>query len=266
MNVQPLERVNDAELFGGKAVALGRALRAGLPVPPGHGLSVALVDALVEGDAGRELDALGELAPEPRYAVRSSAVDEDSSAASFAGQHLTRLAVRPQAIVAAVREVWASGRTEAARCYRARLCLGGEARIAVVVQRMVAADCAGVMFTRDPRTGADHRVIEAAWGLGEAVVTGLVTPDRVVMDRGGRVREYSVGNKDLTIVAAETGGTHELALPSDRAAVACLNDAQLEMLEQLARACEASFHGPSDIEWAFESDALFLLQRRAVTR
>jgi pyruvate,water dikinase len=270
MRHRPLPDVHETEHFGGKAVSLGQALRAGLPVPAGHGLSVALVDALADDQAGARAlldELLADLDPDRGHAVRSSAVDEDSAAASFAGQHATLLNVpHGPTLVDAVREVWASGRTDAALAYRSRLGLPPHARVAVVVQRMVVPDCAGVLFTRDPVTGDDQRVIEAAWGLGEAVVGGLVTPDRVVVARGGHVREHVPGHKDIAIVLDEAGHTREVELSDERAQAPCLDPSRIEALEDLARACEAYFDGPSDIEWAFEGETLHLLQRRAITR
>jgi pyruvate,water dikinase len=273
MTIVPLEAAIDVEQFGGKAVALGQALRAGLPVPSGHGLSVALVDAVAQADPRAEaqvLELLAELDPSHAYAIRSSAADEDSRTASFAGQHLTKLCVRIEplaglAVLAAIREVWASGRTRAAQRYRARLGLPPAARVAVVVQRMLVPECAGVLFTRDPISGADQRVIEGSWGLGEAVVSGLVTPDRIVMARGGQVHEHTVNDKDLAIEAHEDG-VREVAIPADRASAPCLDEVRLAALDALACACEAEFEGPSDIEWAFEGPTVFLLQRRAITR
>jgi pyruvate, water dikinase len=270
-----LAQVEQPRWFGGKAVGLGQAIRAGLPVPAGHGLSVALVDALADGssaDRRQVTELLAELvdalAADPtldRFAVRSSATDEDSAAASFAGQHRTLLNVAQTGLTEAIDEVWASGRTPAALGYRARLGLSGTPAVAVVVQRMIRADCAGVLFTRDPVAGADRRVIEAAWGLGEAVVAGLVDPDRVVMARGGRVLDHHVGNKDLAVELVEHG-TREVAVAPTRACAPCLDADRLAALEALAGVCEAVFDGPSDIEWAFEGDRLHLLQRRAVTR
>jgi pyruvate,water dikinase len=267
MRLVPLEHADDRGHFGGKAVGLGAALRARLPVPGGYALSVELVDAIAKGDAAAEshFAATVNLDSDGALAVRSSAADEDSRAASFAGQHLTRLNVRASNVLAAARDVWASGRTPGALRYRQRLGLPPEPRVAVVVQRMVRPTCAGVLFTCDPRTGEDVRVIEGSWGLGEAVVSGLVSPDRVIMERGGAVRMRHVERKDIAVEACEEG-TREVEVPSDIASSPCFTTARLAALEALAQACESHFEGPSDIEWAFEGDSIVLLQRRAVTR
>ncbi len=200
-------------------------------------------------------------------AARSSSVGEDSQEASFAGQHLTVLNLSSgQALADAVVEVWRSARTAAARAYRAKLGISEAPRIGVVVQRMLSPDCAGVLFTRNPIDRVDERVIEATWGLGEAVVSGLVTPDWYRVRRGGEVLERRAGDKDLAIVSAAEGGTREVPITSDRVSELCLDDGKLEALDALATRCEASFEGASDIEWAFVGEQLYLLQRREVTR
>lgn len=264
-----LSYVDDESRFGGKAAQLGAAIRAGFPVPLGHALPVELVDAIATGDANargicaRSLERTADV----RVAVRSSAVGEDSADASFAGQHLTRLNVRGlDALFDAVADVWRSGRTDAALAYRARLGIAAPPRLAVVVQEMVDAECAGVMFTRNPIDGSDERVIEAAWGLGEAVVAGLVEPDRWRMARGGEVLEEVVGEKDVAIRVGAAGDTEEVAVPDRLRRVACLDARRLRMLDELAARCESHFDGAHDIEWAFAGERLFLLQRRPITR
>lgn len=268
MSPVPLREAERDDRFGGKAIQLGAALRAGFPVPEGVVLDVELVEAIAAGRpeaqarCRRALDLVGS----PRVAVRSSAVGEDSTSASFAGMHLTRLNVGPARLVDAVVEVWRSGRTEAALAYRRRLGVDGAPRVAVVVQRMVRPDCAGVMFTRNPVDGTDERVIEAAWGLGETVVSGLVTPDRYHLERGGRVTRWDIGDKDVAIEPLEEGETIERAVPDERRRVPCLDDRRLRALDQLAARIEDRFDGAHDVEWAFAGDRLYLLQRRAVTR
>jgi pyruvate,water dikinase len=264
----PLARACDTDALGGKAAQLGHALRAGLPVPPGLALTSSFVSRLVAEDAqAREqlLNAFAQLG-QP-VAVRSSAIGEDSEGASFAGQHATLLNVRtPDALLEAVAHVHASSRTEAALGYRQRLGLPLEPRMGIVVQVLVAADCSGVLFTRHPISGADERVVEAAWGLGESVVAGLVTPDNYRVARGGRLIERTLGDKDLAIVWDDDGGTSEIEIEAHRASVFCLCDAQLLLLDQLASRCEAAFGGTQDLEWSFAQDDLYLLQRRAITR
>jgi pyruvate,water dikinase len=271
VNVVPLEEAHDETRFGGKAAQLAAALGRGLPVPGGVALAWDFVDRIAAGDGDACDECMGtfaELGTRP-VAVRSSAVGEDSAAASFAGQHLTRLGVGSEkALADALLAVWESGRTLSALAYRRKLGLAAEPRIGIVIQYMVAAECAGVMFTKDPVTGDDVRVIEAAWGLGESVVAGLVDPDRYRLRRGGEIVETVIGDKHVAVRADAAGHTHEAPVGEDLRRVACLDRERLCALDMLASACERVFAGGAahDIEWAFEGERLYLLQRRAVTR
>lgn len=261
-----LHEAHDEAVYGGKAAQLAQALRAGLPVPPGFAFGFDAHEALHADDADRHAAPL--LAPlDDLVAVRSSAVGEDSESASFAGQHATVLGVRgTAALVAALREVHASARSEAARLYRRSLGLDPEPRMGVVVQKLVKAEVAGVLFSRDPVTGEDVRVVEASWGLGEAVVQGLVTPDRYVFGRDGRTLVQDVGEKDRMIRWSDAGGTEEVDVAHDRVAVPCLGAAELRMLDSLVSRCEGVWGGEQDLEFAFAGGTLYLLQRRAITR
>ena len=268
MRLAPLEESSDAELYGGKAAQLAVAVGAGLPVPPGVALSVELVEAIAAGApaATARLERTWPLLRAP-LAVRSSAVGEDSDEASFAGQHLTCLNVASAADgVAAVAAIRRSAHSDSAVAYRRRLGLAGTPRMAVVVQELVDADCAGVLFTRNPLDGADELVVEAAWGLGEAVVAGLVTPDRFRVAWDGTVLERVAGAKDLAVALAPTGGTEEVAISGERVRSLCLDDARLAGLAHLAERCGRVFSDARDLEWAFSGDVLYLLQCRAVTR
>jgi pyruvate,water dikinase len=263
--IQDLSEAHDGRQFGGKATHLCRALRAGLPVPSGVALGVEIVEAVARGDSVDALDGLLDRVG-AAVAVRSSAVGEDSADASFAGQHLTYLNVRSaRALRDAVARIWESARSESALAYRRRLGLQHPPRMAVVVQLLVHADRAGVLFTQHPTTGADERLVEAAWGLGEAVVQGLVVPDRYRMERGGRVLERELGEKDTSIVWADEG-TRSVDVDVDRVAASCLSDAELSELDELATRCEALGAGGHDLEWAFQGGELFLLQQRPITR
>jgi phosphoenolpyruvate synthase/pyruvate phosphate dikinase len=122
-----------------------------------------------------------------------------------------------------------------------------------------------VMFTENPVTGADERVIEASWGLGEAVVAGLVIPDHYRLDRSGQVLERKPGRKSIAVRTVATGGTVEEDIAPDRVEQLCLDDGQLEQLSQLAGRCEQVYGPGRDIEWALAGGTLYLLQCRAVT-
>ena len=267
MNVVPLAAAEHEHVFGGKAVSLGAALRAGLPVPPGVAVPASLVDHIADARSDAVAALLeSEHLPDARLAVRSSAVGEDSGDASFAGQHATRLNVRRPGLQAAVRVVWESARTASALAYRSRKGLPPEPRIAVVVQMLVEPLAAGVLFTRNPVTGADERMIEAAWGLGEAVVNGAVIPDRFRLDARGRLVESSPGEKDVKVWYGEDDGTIDVPVPADLRSVPCLRTEQVEALNALADRCIGVWGPALDIEWALAGDGrLYLLQCRPIT-
>ena len=263
----PLADAVAESAFGGKAVSLGAAIRAGLPVPPGVALGTTLVDRLAAGDPAAVADILSTPhIPEARLAVRSSAVGEDSADASFAGQHATRLNVQKAAVHAAVRVVWASGRTEAALAYRTRKGLPAHPKVAAVVQLLIDPVAAGVLFTRHPLTGADERMIEASWGLGESVVSGIVVPDRVRLTPQGQVIEFEVGEKDVKIAYDSTDGTEETPVTEALRRVPCLGESHLAALNDLAGRCQRIWGPALDIEWALGADAaVYLLQCRPIT-
>ncbi len=270
--ITPLADAIDGEVFGGKAVQLGAAVRSGLPVPRGYALSADDVDAVARGDSAAITALEGVSAELGLMAVRSSALDEDSADASFAGAHLSVLAVSGRdAAIAAVGAVLESGQLAGAQGYRAKLGLELSSRMAVVIQTLVDAEMAGVMFTRNPVTGADERVIEASWGLGEAVVSGLVTPDRYRVARGGHELERNLGDKDVAIRPRSSPGgnepTEEVPVAPDRVDVFCLGDAELAALDELASRCDQVYGSTDhDIEFAFRGGEIFLLQRRPITR
>jgi pyruvate,water dikinase len=138
--------------------------------------------------------------------------------------------------------------------------------MAAVIQVLVRARTAGALFTRDPLTGEDTRLVEASWGLGRAVMDGMVTPDSYRIARGGCIIERRAGEKDLEIRCRDADeGVVEQQVESERAAELCLCDDQLFALESLASRCEAAFPGSHDLEFAFDGSALHLLQRRAIS-
>jgi pyruvate,water dikinase len=257
----------DESSFGGKAAQLSVAIRAGLPVPEGVALPVAFVDTVAAG-LPHSLATLTEIfdAFDGPLAVRSSAVGEDSETASFAGQHKTHLNVKSSSgLIEAVRTIWQSARSESALAYRQRLGLSSEAKMGIIVQALVAPTTAGALFTRNPFDGADEMVIEASWGLGEAVVAGLVTPDRYRLSRDGTVIECVPGIKHILIQGRAHGGVEQREVAPELVRALCLDQSQLHHLHALATRCEEVFGGVQDLEWAFGGRTLYLLQRRAAT-
>ncbi len=201
-------------------------------------------------------------------AVRSSATAEDLPGAAFAGQQDTFLnVVGREAVLDAIRRCWASLWTARAIVYRERKKIDQQlVKIAVVVQRMVPAEVAGVMFTANPITGArDEIVIDANPGLGEAIVSGLVTPDHFILDkRLGRVKEQQLGRREVIIQAGSGGGTERVE-GSASAVERALPDRVLKQLTRLGVDIEQHFGRPQDIEWAWAHGKPFIVQARPMT-
>jgi rifampicin phosphotransferase len=266
---------DDVASAGGKGANLGELLRAGLPVPDGFVITTAayaaavqpldlqIADRLAANDGGlirsdvagasmpaelraKITNAYANLGAGP-VAVRSSATAEDLPGAAFAGQQDTYLNVTgtPE-LINAVQQCWASLWTERAIAYRSKIGIDPEGvKIAVVVQSMVNAEVAGVMFTADPISGDRETImIDASSGLGEAVVSGLVTPDHYVLDDQGQVNTFQPGEVDR----------------SSR-----LPDRVLEELAHLGLTAAKHFGRPQDIEWAYAQDQVWLLQARPMT-
>jgi pyruvate,water dikinase len=267
-DVVPLAEAHDDSVFGSKAVGLGDATRGGLPVPPGVALSGPVVEAVACG----EEQAIKHVADSVRwlvgpFAVRSSAVGEDGADASFAGQHITLLNVPSAAeLTDAVRDIWWSANSDSAITYRQRTGMFARPSVGVVVQALLDPQVAGVMFTQNPINGEDERVIEASWGLGEAVVSGRVIPDHYRVSRSGEVLERTCGLKKIAIRRAPDGGTVEEQLPAAEVDCHCLSDTELAELNRLAGLCEEVYGLGRDIEWAIADGDLYLLQCRPVTR
>jgi phosphoenolpyruvate synthase/pyruvate phosphate dikinase len=278
-----------APLVGGKAVGLGHLVRQGHRVPPGFAVTTAAYrQALAAGGrpatVGDRLAAeiaaayrhLGRAGDEhPPVAVRSSATAEDSAEASFAGQQDTYLWVRgPRAVADHVARCWASLFTARAVAYRARLGIPDEAAaMAVVVQAMVPAEAAGVLLTLDPLTGDRSQVtIEAAYGLGLAVVEGEVTPDRFAVDKVTlELRSRTVGDKAVAYrFEPAAGRVARVEVPAALRARPCLDEAEVLELARLGKRVEQALGVPQDLEWAVGpgregTRALWLLQARPET-
>ncbi|ACM06946.1 PEP/pyruvate-binding domain-containing protein [Thermomicrobium roseum] len=230
-----------------------------------------LADELAESylELGKEIGQ-----PEPVVAVRSSAADEDSRTASFAGQHETYLGIQGiDSLFRAVRRCWASAYTPRAIAYRVHRGLSlADASVGVVVQLLVEPRAAGVLFTLSPRTGDRSLiVIEGSWGLGQAVVAGEVTPDEYVVSKvtlelvrkqvNAKPFRYRRGGSDGSLVREE--------LPPDLASAPCLLESEVIELARRARELEKRLGYPLDVEWAMcdqpERGTIFFLQCRPET-
>ncbi|OYO13384.1 phosphoenolpyruvate synthase [Enemella evansiae] len=292
---------DDLDQAGGKGANLGELVAAGLPVPDGfvlttaaytefvtsNGLQPRIEELVAAGDPEAAADAIarmfreGELSSalqtslrgayarlgaDVAVAVRSSATAEDLAEASFAGQQETFLNVRTDsALLQAVRDCWASLWSPRAIAYRAAHRVTGELALAVVVQRLVEARSAGVMFTANPTTGrTDETVISAAWGLGESVVSGSVSTDDLVL-RAGRVIERRIASKQTRTVPAAAGVRTEVTPAAQRDA-AVLDDGAAGALAALGRRAAEHFGTPQDLEWVIDTDGTpWLVQSRPIT-
>lgn len=211
--------------------------------------------------------ALTRLGPEAAYAVRSSATAEDLPTASFAGQQDTYLnIVGTAAILRHISRCWASLFTERAVTYRRRNGIDDRTvHMAVVVQEMVFPQASGILFTADPVTG-NRKVatVDAGFGLGEALVSGLVNPD-VFKVRDGEVVAKTIAAKQRAVQALPVGGTEEVSIDAQRQEQPALTDAQVVRLVELGRRIEAHFGRPQDIEWCLEDDGFRIVQSRPIT-
>ncbi|MCF7730563.1 MAG: hypothetical protein K9N23_02705 [Akkermansiaceae bacterium] len=282
MNVQssntpailPLAASQEVHLVGGKALNLARLITAGFPVPGGFVITTAAYQNARASHAGDATPADLALAitdayramGEPPVAVRSSATAEDMAGASMAGQYETILDVRgTAALLDAVRRCWSSLDSPRVRSYLQEHHIDpAHVSMAVVVQELIHADVAGVLFTDNPQPGCLHEMlIEASWGLGEAVVSGLVQPDTLTLDqRDGSVKRAIIADKTIQFVP---GGHESVPVPDAKRCQPCLDSRQVHELWKLGWRVRRYFASPQDIEWAFAGGHLHLLQSRSIT-
>jgi pyruvate,water dikinase len=293
----------DLAVAGGKGANLGELVRGGFPVPPGFVVSTVAYDRFVadnglrdvitrelargegSGEAIRDAFERGRIPPDLErsiieayrehgggpVAVRSSATAEDLPEAAFAGQQDTFLnVVGEEALLDAVRRCWASLWSDRAIAYRERQEVDqSSVKLAVVVQQMVMAESAGVMFTANPVTGTrDEIVIDASPGLGEAVVAGLVTPDHFVLktSRGDwRAIERRRGRREVAVQPRAEGGTEHVTLAQEASPRPALPNQALRRLAHLGAEIERHFGGPQDIEWAWAGGKTYIVQARPIT-
>lgn len=287
--------LEDLASVGGKGANLGECLTAGLPVPPGFVVGTEAYSRatrevepeLIEAAEAEEYadaqslvrvleippslmialsEAYAELG-EPVVAVRSSATIEDSAEASFAGQQDSLLGVRGiDAICSAIRECWASLWSERAVNYRGKQGIGNDdLSLAVVVQKMVPADVAGVLFTQNPLADDDLMLASSSYGLGESVVAATVIPDTLELSRVTHgVVSSTIGTKETRIDMVD-GGTKVTEVSKELRSRLSLERKQVAALVELGLTVEQYYASPQDIEWAFSGDELYLLQTRPIT-
>jgi pyruvate,water dikinase len=215
---------------------------------------------------GQEWRKLGQ---EQAYAIRSSATAEDLPSASFAGQQDTYLNILGEAaLVDGVRRCWVSLFTDRAILYRVQNGFDHRAvSLSVVVQQMVMAEMSGTLFTADPLTGHRHTAtMDASFGLGEALVSGRVSPDAYRVDKRTRtIIDRKIADKELAIFPEKTGGVRQEILTGTRRTQTVLTDAQILALADMGSRVEAHYGSPQDLEWAIAHDEIYLLQTRPIT-
>lgn len=276
----------DSERVGGKAMQLHELLQAEFAVPPAWVVTYQAFrshfpeaiparkpePATVADDLRRSLQAIHEELSEngAHYlVVRSSALGEDGTDHSFAGQHATYYYIDADNLAKAVADCWNSLWSSAAVAYRRALRNPDTSfGMAVIIQRMVQADRSGVCFTEDP-TGQkpEHTLIEATWGLGAALVDGRVSPDRYWLNRNFELSHHKIGRKRLKVAEKmqDPSGQRLEPVPVAQQSIAVLNPEEAEQIGRLAAKAARLRGGPQDVEWAFADGELFALQTRPIT-
>ena len=267
----------DLPHVGGKGLNLGKLTRAGFRVPQGFCVTTSAYRSAVQNLSEQNADAIKSLVLAPELiteieaaheklqtatvAVRSSATAEDLAEASFAGQQDTFLNVASDELLDALKACWASLWSERAIAYRETQGIADDGlAMAVVIQEMCEADVSGVLFTVSP-LNPDAAIVESNWGLGESVVSGVITPDSFhILRETSEVMERNITTKREMVTEA---GVHQV--PDDQQEVPSLTDAQLQELTQLGMQVEAFYGQPMDIEWALSNGQLVLLQARHIT-
>ncbi len=269
---------------GGKGGSLAKLSQAGYPVPDGFVILPAAFedDALTSGctlsaEAWAQiqpyLDRLRGTDSNTTFAARSSAMSEDSAQASFAGEFESVLNVRTdEEIREAIHTVYRSRQNERVQAYSQAKGLSAEHEIAVIIQQLVHAESSGVLFTANPVTGQrNHAMISAAWGLGEAIVGGLVTPDTLIVDKAtGRVLTRETADKQVMTVRVATksgaeSGTEEQPVPETKRSAPVLSDEQAAELVRLGVQIETLYGMPMDIEWTMAQERFAIVQARPIT-
>lgn len=287
-------RKGDIAIAGGKGANLGEMTQAGITVPPGVVLTADAYDFFMEAGGiepqkfesaaqirsailstkmPAEIEAeirefCGTLEEGARMAVRSSATAEDLDDASFAGQQETYLnVIGTDNVLIKIRECYASLWGDRAVSYRKNSGYDKQkTSLAVVIQQMVESESAGVMFTSDPAGDRENIHINAAYGLGEAVVSGIVSPDEYICTKEGTVIKQITGSKEVEIIYdADNGGTRKVSVDESKRKQSVLNKEQIAALVKEGVRIEKHYGHPMDIEWAVKSDRIYILQARSIT-
>lgn len=271
--IQPFGQINkkDSPVYGGKVASLGDIFQAGIPVPNGFGISIEAHKEFhgkqFSKEFSKELKKAFRKLRAKRVAVRSSAVAEDSSDASWAGQLETYLNVPHAELEKSIRKCWKSVETESVKAYaQDKRLKKGDLLVGVAVQAMVDSELSGVMFTANPvSNNQNESVIEGSYGLGEMVVQGLVSPDRYVVDnKKMTVVEYDIKVKDKMMVFKDEKNT-VVDVPEEVSDRNILWEKEILELVRIGLEIENHYGKPQDIEWARVGSKFYITQARPIT-
>lgn len=262
---------NDVAEVGGKGASLGEMTRVGIPVPPGFVVTTQtfkqFFDSEIPIDVVEEITkAFDELGVE-RVAVRSSAVAEDSSQSSWAGQLESYLNVTRENLIENIRKCWNSIKSERVLSYAGGVGVDEkDLLVAVVVQKMVESEASGVMFTKNPITGDESEImIEAGFGLGELLVQGMITPDNFLVTKDSlEIKSRDIQTQE-TMLVFQDGQNKAVPVPEGKKSQATLTETQVKKLAQLGKKIEDQNGSPQDIEWTLEDEKFYIVQSRPIT-
>lgn len=272
MNIKTFEQITkeDISLVGGKGASLGIMSHAGIPIPPGFVVTTEVykdfinqsLPANIQNEILQAFDNLGA----ERVAVRSSAVAEDSTASSWAGQLETCLNVTRDNLFESIKKCWASMHSERANAYAQKQGITENQQLAVVVQKMINSEISGVIFTVNPITkNGDEIILEAIYGLGELLVQGMVTPYNYVLNKRTEEVKSNTKGEQETMLVYQDGDNKEVPLPTDLQHSEILSINDIKQLAKLALQIEDIYKDPQDIEWAKESNKFYIAQSRPIT-
>lgn len=262
-HVVDLSGASDVAAVGGKAYSLGRMIRNGFRVPEGFLVTTHAFQAMTR-ELEREILQQFDVLKTDHVAVRSSAVAEDAADAAWAGQLDTFLNTPREQLIDAIERCWESVNSARAKAYAEQKSLKGSA-VGVIIQKMIQSDVSGVAFSAHPITkSADHIVIEAGLGLGEAIVSGYITPDTYITYKSLEGLEKHTAHQTKKLIKDATDQNIWVDLETEGEAQK-LTDEQIYELAELVLELEKYFDSPVDVEWALKDKTFYVLQSRPIT-
>lgn len=263
----------DTAIAGGKGAALGEMARAGISIPDGFVVLANAFSAFYKNDKTVDKNFSSEVLNQFRslgveeVAVRSSATAEDSPQSAWAGQFKTFLYVQESDLLKKIQECWDSFEEERVASYKGQKGITEKIEVAVVVQKMIDAKISGVAFSQDPlNPDNENIVIEAGFGLGEALVSGNITPDKYIIGKKTNIIDKTIGKQERMVVRAEKGGTRWERVAGGKTEVQKISDEKILELSRLVLKIEKLFGYPVDVEWATDDkNNIYILQARPIT-